>query len=156
MEAIKINNQAVKTSLKWTFIIVSAAFTSTVLLFYSYLLKGLVPASNLTREYLICFGQLAFQGTLLLCTGNKAKMPDYFFELMKVPLLGALLLTPVLVSAFLLYPLTPGAHYYLAYFMAIVIYMFFNHKKRVENIGAPYWLSYTWVLYRVLILMIIL
>jgi hypothetical protein len=136
------------------FIILSAVFTSTVLLYYSYLLEGLVPPSNVFREYVICFGQMVFQGILLITYRQKSElMLLYLKNMMMVSLIGALLLLPLLIILFYIeiYPITC-----LAYFFSIVIIMFFNHKARVKKINAPWWLSYTWVLYRFIVLLFIL
>ena len=136
------------------FVIISAVFTSTVLLYYSYLLHGVVPQSNLIREYIICFGQIGFQGVLLIFGKQKADpIVLYLKQMMTVSLIGGLLLIPLLIVA----------HYVqinpiicLAYFFAVVIFMFFNHKLRIKNINAPWWLTYTWVLYRFIVLLFIL
>lgn len=136
------------------YIIVSAVFTSTILLHYSRLLYPLLPPSNMTREYLICFGQLIFQSAILLCIRSKKTMLfDYLGNMMTVSLLGALLLIPaLLVNHWLV--LSPFL--FLGYFFAVVMCMFLHHMRRVKNIKAPFWLSYTWVAYRCLVLLLIL
>ena len=158
METIKIQTTANKTLLfKTGAILFAAMFTSTVLLFYSFLLKHLVPSSNLIREYCICFGQIFFQGAIILLFIRKNQILfEYLYQMMMVSLLGGLLLLPVLVSALLFFPFNPGSYYYLAYFFMVVLFMFFNHKKRVKKINAPAWLTYTWILYRLIVLLIIL
>jgi hypothetical protein len=37
-----------------------------------------------------------------------------------------------------------------------VLLMFFEHKRRVAKLAMPVFISYTWVLYRVIILLFIL
>jgi hypothetical protein len=138
----------------FVFILAAAVFTSTVLLYYSFLLQQFLPPSNLAREYAICFGQLFFQGILLYILKTKPALTiNYLKNMMMVSLLGALLLIPLLFVAHYI-PIAPLIC--LAYFFAVVFFMFFNHKKRVEDIAAPWWLSYSWVLYRCLVLLIIL
>lgn len=136
------------------YMLMAALFTSTVLYRYSFLLSGLIPASNIWREFLVCFGQLVFQSILLW--GARAGKPlwfDYLGNMMTVSLIGALLLLPaLLVHAFCMIP----ALAYAAYFMMVVAYMFYLHLRRVSYIGAPWWLSATWALYRCLVLWIIL
>ncbi|MBA3665469.1 MAG: hypothetical protein H0W61_14835 [Bacteroidetes bacterium] len=156
MEIIHFTTRSHCAVYKTGYIVFAAVFTSSILLLYSYLLKGLIPSSNLFREYCICFGQLLFQGTLLLLFSKKEMILNYLFEMMKVSLIGAFLLSPVLVSAILFFPFSPGLYYYLGYFFVIVLYMFFNHKKRVKELQAAWWLTYTWVLYRFIVLLIIL
>ncbi|MBA3680607.1 MAG: hypothetical protein H0W73_05510 [Bacteroidetes bacterium] len=145
------------TSFKMVFILLGSIFTATVLLFYSYLLKDLIPSSNLKREYCICFGQIIFQGTLLIIfKTNSGSILNYLYQMVIVSMAGAGLLIPVLVSAFIFFPFGPGVYYYLVYFFGVVIVMFLAHKKRVQLIKAPIWLCYSWVLYRLLVLPIIL
>lgn len=139
------------------FIFFAAGLTSTILLLYSYQLKGFVPSSNLSREYFICFGQIVFQGALLFIFRAKKELVLHYIEqMMSVSLVGALLLTPALVSTALFFPFSPGAIYFLAYFFCIVLFMFLYHKRKVRQIHAPDWLSYTWVLYRLIVLSLIL
>ncbi len=136
------------------YLLVSGVFTSTVLLNYSFLLKGLVPQSNLVREYCICFGQLIFQGSILIAIKTKKEnLFDYLGNMMTVSLIGGLLLLPALIIG---HYAVLSSIIYLAYFFAVVLCMFIQHQKRVKNIHGPVWLSYTWVLYRCLVLLIIL
>jgi hypothetical protein len=141
---------------KIIFILATAAFTSTILLFYSYLLKDLVPSTNMLREYVICFGQIFFQVAIILFFHRKYIVLDYLQQMMTVSFIGALLLLPGIVSNIILFPFSPGSIYFLAYFFVIVLFMFFDHKRRIKKIEAPHWLTYTWVLYRIIVLLIIL
>lgn len=136
------------------YILLTALFTSAVLFRYSFLLTGLIPASNVLREFLICFGQLVFQSLLLWgARAGKRVWFDYLGNMMTVSLIGALLLLPALmVHAFFVLP----SLCYAAYFMTVVAFMFYLHFRRVGYIGAPWWLSATWALYRCLVLWIIL
>jgi hypothetical protein len=136
------------------YLALSAVLTSIILLRYSALLQGIVPASNLFREYAMCFGQIAFQGSLLLLFRlKKEQLFDYLGNMMTVSLIGGLLLLPVLfLSNFVALP----SIFSLAWFFAVVVFMFLQHRKRVRSIKAPAWLSYTWLLYRALVLLFIL
>ncbi|MES2132421.1 MAG: hypothetical protein V4506_08720 [Bacteroidota bacterium] len=136
------------------YILFSAAITSTVLLYYSDSLKTVIPLTNLWREYAICFGQIAFQGGILLLMKTKKEfLFDYLGNMMTVSLLGGLLLMLLLIIRHFI-SFAPIA--YLAYFAGVVLFMFLQHRKRVAWINAPAWLSYTWILYRCLVLFIIL
>ncbi len=136
------------------YLALSAAVTSTILLHYSALLQDMIPASNLYREYAICFGQIFFQGSLLAATRLKKETCfDYFGNMMTVSLIGSLLLLPVwFLSRFITLP----DPFSLAWLVAVVVFMFLQHRKRVRSINAPAWLSYTWLLYRALVLLFIL
>jgi hypothetical protein len=109
------------------------------------------------REFCICFGQIFFQAALLLFFRFRPILIiSYLYQMMSVSLIGAVLLLPVIVSSFIWFPFTPVPGYCLAYFFMVVLIMFLDHKKRVKKIEAPRWLTYTWVLYRLIVLMVIL
>ena len=150
----KVQKNMNTVTYKVGFVLVAACFTSTVLLFYSNLLVPIIPPSNLLREYFICFGQIIFQGLILAVLKTKKELIlTYIVNMMMVSLLGGLLLLPAFVGLFFNLKFQYG---YMIYFLCIALFMFFNHKKRVKNISAPIWLTYTWVLYRCLVLLIIL
>lgn len=135
------------------YILCSAIITSSILFQYSGLLLNFIPHSSYGREYMICFGQIIFQSLLLIFTSSNRKMIwNYIGNMMTVSLIGSFLLLPGLLLA----------HYFsfsyiaLGYFMMVVLFMFFSHVKRVKENQSPVWLSYTWVLYRILVLIMIL
>lgn len=136
------------------YLLISAVLTSSVLYGYSFLLSGLLPPSNVAREFLVCFGQLACQSLLLLAVKSRRQVLfDYLGNMMTVSLIGALLLLPAFaIHALVVLPVL----FYLVYFMAVVALMFCLHLRRVSYIGAPWWLSLSWVLYRCLVLLVII
>ncbi len=136
-----------------TFIILTGIFTSLVLYYYSFLLKGVIPESGLFREFAICFGQLIFQSILLLCFNvSRQKIAEYLKVIMTISFTGAILLLP----AFLIHYFTHQPIVFLICFLFVAAIMFFIHIKKVSEINAPGWLSITWVLYRCLVLIVIL
>ena len=136
------------------FMLLVALFTSWVLNHYSWRLVGFVPASNLFREYAICFGQIGFQLLCLtLVKARKQIVYDYLGNMMTVSLIGALLLLPALIVTHFV---SIAAWAALGYFLLVVTYMLFLHTRRVTYIGAPAWLSISWIVYRLLVLTIIL
>ena len=103
-------------------------------------------------ELMVVFGQLAFQ-VLFIWKLNREKQLNYLFNIMIVSLIGALLLLPFVI----------WKHFYISsafvtviYFFLVVSVMFFDHKRRVKQLGLPWYLSYTWVLYRCIILLLII
>ena len=78
---------------------------------------------------------------------------DYYFNMLLVSLLGSVLLFPLLI-------LNQYSHcsnvFNLAYFFCVVLIMFFVHKRRLAKLHLPGIISYTWILYRFLILIVIL
>jgi hypothetical protein len=138
---------------RMAFILFTAVFTSLILYKYSFLLSGLIPESNLLREFGICFGQLIFQSLLLFASRcDKRTLLDYLGNMMTISFIGGLLLLPALIVG----TFFTSSYFFLAYFFLVVLYMFFLHVRRVKWIGAPAWLSATWVAYRSLILIFIL
>lgn len=141
-------------SYRLAYLLGSAMLTATVLSSYSVLLQDVVPASNPWREYMIASGQIFFQANILLAfKPTKKLLFDYLGNMMTVSLIGSLLLLPLLI---LNHYMTVSSYLALGWFFAVVLYMFLLHHRRVGYIQAPVGLSYTWVLYRVIVLLIIL
>jgi len=77
----------------------------------------------------------------------------YYYNMLLVSLMGALLLWPLLIiNQFD----ACGDTVNLVYFFAVVLCMFFEHKRRVAKLSLRVFISYTWVLYRCIILIFIL
>lgn len=124
--------------------------TSLILVAYSKLIFPYVPQTNFFREFLICGGQVAFQGLLVMVVSKK-RVIHYLGNMMTVSLGGALLLCPAfLCKAFITEPTV-----YLAYFAGVVCLMFFEHRRRVELLSLPWFVSAGWLLYRLIILLVI-
>jgi hypothetical protein len=137
------------------FILISWLLTSLVLTFYSELLAGLIGKPDPGREFLICGGQIIFQGTLLLAL--KRKLPliiNYLATMMAISFAGAVLLLPVLaVSKFI--PAQNPLIYVVA-FLLVAGCMFLQHLRLMKLKCFPKWLSASWVLYRLLVLAVLL
>jgi hypothetical protein len=139
--------------LKLFLITVFAFLISFVLAEYVRGISHLVSIDyNNKVELMVVFGQLAFQ-FLFIWKLNREKQLNYLFNLMIVSLSGALLLLPFVI----------WKHFYnssdfvtVIYFFLVVSFMFFDHKRRVKQLGLPWYLSYTWVLYRCIILLLII
>jgi predicted DCC family thiol-disulfide oxidoreductase YuxK len=143
------------SSYRLAYLVFSWLITSLVLTQYSNLLVQYIGATNLGREFLICAGQMVFQSLLLIAfKKQRATIFEYLGNMMTVSLLGALLLCPMLLCNFVFANTHPLLN--MLYFFAIVTFMLYDHIRRVGFINAPKWLSITWVLYRILVLMLIL
>lgn len=107
-----------------------------------------IKQSNHFREITIALGQLLFQFVFQHKNSLKKQM-DYYGNLITVSLFGSILLCPILV----LNALTSVSFPIIAiWFFTVVLIMFFEHKRRVQLLELPSYLSYTWILYRILIL----
>ena len=99
-------------------------------------------------EFLIVIGQLVFQSVFILKKGW-TKITHYWFNLMLVAGLGAVLLIPFL---FLHRMFEFTDLVIISYFFIVVLIMFIDHRRRVHKLELPWYLCYTWVLYRCIIL----
>lgn len=132
---------------RWAYIVLTCLLAATVLTSYTRLLVPLVPASTFGREFLICGGQLVFQG-IIVAMLNRQRWIHYLGNMMTVSLLGALLLWPALLLRNVVTSPLP----YLLYFMMVVGGMFLEHYRRVKILELPWIVCFTWVLYRFIVL----
>jgi hypothetical protein len=131
------------------YLIFTWAMVGFILTAYARLLTGFVPLGDSYREYLICGGQIIFQG-IVISIYAPAKRWEYLGNMMTISFAGALLLTPILFLPHLLpviYPL---------YFMAVAGLMFLEHIRRTKLLHLGWLLTITWVLYRIAVLVLIL
>lgn len=136
---------------RWLYIAIAWLITSFILTNYSSLLNPLISESSLFREFLICGGQILFQGSIVYLIWPERTI-HYLGNMMTVSMIGAILLMPMLIL---------GHYYensllYAGFFSLVVFYMTLIHFKRVKVLGLPFWLTLTWLLYRGIILLVIL
>ncbi len=126
--------------------------TAFVLFHYSKLLTGVIPESNFYREFLICGGQMIWQLGFISLT-NKNKSWDYLGAMMTISLAGALLLLiGISISNFL----SPEPVVFAAYFIIVGTLMLLEHIRRAKILKLSWTLTLTWVLYRIILLIVIL
>jgi hypothetical protein len=136
---------------RWLYIVFTWIFTSAVLVNYSRLMTPLIPVSSIFREFLVCGGQIIFQGMVAFVV-NRKKVIHYLGNMMTVSLMGAIALLPAF--AFKAFINTP--YFYAAYFLLVVALMFLEHWRRVSTLRLPWIMSASWVAYRFVVLFIIL
>ena len=119
---------------------------------YALLLGFFVPVGNPYREYLICGGQILFQG-IIIGFYAPAKRWDYLGNMMTISFAGALLLLPVLLLSRIpqIVPL-----FYPAWFMLIAGLMLLEHIRRSKLLQLGWLMSITWIIYRIIVLIVIL
>lgn len=142
------NNPDLHLGFRWAYIAFCWLFTSSILAAYAPLLKPLIPATSFAREFFICGGQILFQSSLLLAL-NRERTLDYLGNMMTVSLIGAVLLTPILIMG---QWWNPGALSFCVYFMAVVGVMLFEHARRMPRLGLNVLPTIGWVVYRLLVL----
>jgi hypothetical protein len=125
--------------------------TSLILVRYSQLAAPRVPVSDFYREFLVCGGQIVFQG-IIVSLVKRDRWIHYLGNVMTISLVGALALIPMLLlSGFI-----TSNWFYIGYFMVIVAAMLFEHIRRVRILELPWYITASWVLYRILVLYIML
>jgi hypothetical protein len=136
---------------RWAYIIFAWLVTSFTLVFYSKLAVPLFQESGFAREFIVCGGQIIFQGAIVLLV-RKERAIHYLGNVMTISLGGAIMLCPMfLVAKFL-----DSNLFFVGYFMIVVALMFLEHLRRVKILELPWFISGTWVLYRFMVLYIIL
>ncbi|MDQ6529497.1 hypothetical protein [Flavobacterium sp. LHD-85] len=138
---------------KYRFLFLGFALTITtfVLFGYSNLILNF-PKSTITRELILAFGQIVFQSSFLF-KFDRQTILNYAGNLMTVSLMGSLILTPILIlSQIVQLP----QMIILGWFGVTVLIMFLEHFRRIKILKLPFYLSFTWVLYRILALILIL
>ncbi|WP_289663293.1 hypothetical protein [Flavobacterium panacagri] len=138
---------------KYRFLFIGFALTITtfILFGYSNLIPNL-PKSSITREIILAIGQIVFQSLFLLKL-DKQTILNYAGNLMTVSLMGSLILSPILIlNRFVPLP----NMIVLGWFGVTVFIMFLEHFRRVKILKLPFYLSFTWILYRILALILIL
>lgn len=143
--SFKLHYRLVYLMLAW--LVVSAILTR-----YTPLLSQFVPVGNAWREYLICGGQLIFQGIIISLYDSK-KLWAYLGNMMTISFGGALLLLLMVLLQHLtaMHPIIN-----LVWFGIVVGLMFLEHIRRSNLLHLGWWMTISWALYRVLVLLIIL
>jgi len=127
----------------------AAAFILTK---YAHLLTDFVPLGGEYREYLICGGQMIFQG-IIISFYKKDKLWDYLGNMMTISFAGSLLLIPTLLVArhFEFNPI-----FFMLYFLFVAGLMLFEHIRRSKLLELGWVMSVSWVIYRLIVLGLIL
>lgn len=135
---------------RYIYMLFATVVTSIVLFKFSKTI-GSIPESNFFRECLIALGQIGFQG-LFLSKLKTQKQLTYIGNLMTISLMGSLILMPVLIiNSFFRLPETA----LLTWFGLTVSIMLYEHIRRIKLLELPSYLSFTWVIYRLLVLLLI-
>lgn len=153
--ATHIEGGSIQPTFRLSYRLLYLAFTWLVVAFilthYAVKLAPLVPVGSAYREYLICGGQVFFQG-IIISLYKPGKRWEYLGNMMTVSLGGALLLLPVLAMGMLV---AMPALVYTICFMGVAGLMFLEHIRRTKLLGLGWLLTITWMAYRLLVLLLI-
>ncbi|MEQ7801301.1 DCC1-like thiol-disulfide oxidoreductase family protein [Pedobacter sp. ASV1-7] len=125
--------------------------TAWILSAYTSLIAGTLPAGHAYREYFVCGGQIFFQGGIVFLV-NEKKVWAYLGNMMTISFGGALLLLPGLIVDVWL-QLDPI--FYVLWFLAVAGLMLLEHIRRTKLLNLGWIPTITWVLYRIIVLLII-
>jgi predicted DCC family thiol-disulfide oxidoreductase YuxK len=142
---------AFKLNYRIAYIVIVWLAVSMILSAYAHLLVGLLPGGQVYREYVICGGQVVFQG-LIMYAVDKSKAWSYLGNLMTISLAGALCLLPVLL---IFKFISPEPVFCIAWFLLVAGIMFLEHIRRCKLLGLGWSMTVSWVLYGLIILLII-
>lgn len=139
--------------LKLILIPVFAILISSVLAEFAKTITHLLSINYSGKiEVIVVFGQLVFQ-FIFIWNQHREKHVSYLFNVMTVSLIGAILLIPLLIWK---HYLALSDNLLLIWFFSVVFVMFVDHRRRVKNLELPWYLSYTWVFYRCIVLLLII
>ncbi len=134
---------------RWAYVITTAIFTGFILsIFGAKLSAALGIGYSPFLEYVICFGQIAWQGLAVRTTYN-GKTLEYLGNMSSVSFLGALLIIPVILISNLF---SFGGPYLIISFGIVVLIMLQSHLFRCERLGISKWVTASWIGYRLLVL----
>lgn len=134
---------------RFLYLLFVVLLSSTVLSHFTKPINELMGWSNYwEREFLVCFGQIFWQ-SMVLYKLPKEKLLDYLGNMMTVSLIGTLLLLPILLIN------APSPILNLAYFGAVVGFMFFEHIRRCKILNIGGLPSVSWLVYRLAVLIVI-
>lgn len=141
---------SIQPSFKLHYRLLYLLFTGFVTAFivsaYAGLIIPFLPAGPVYMTYIICFGQLFFQGIIAILF-FRDKIWSYLGNMMTIAFTGALLLLPlILVSKWMhIHPV-----FALIYFLCIVSLMLAEHIRRSKLLQIGGLLTITWVVYYVI------
>ncbi|MEO7306738.1 MAG: hypothetical protein ABIR78_14015 [Ferruginibacter sp.] len=150
---MKYNKIIQAPGFKITVILICIAVTALILHQYAKLIQHLLTIKyDWQFELFMVTGMLVFQYPFIYKKVWALKL-DYYFKMVLVSAMGAFLLVPLLIlNQYSNYTDT----FNILYFFTVVLIMFFTHKRIVAQLDLPVLISYTWVLYRIIILIFIL
>ena len=133
------------------YLLFATLFTAVVLFKYAELIT-LLPKASFNRELVLAVGQIGFQ-YLFIQKLSKQKQLNYLGNLVTVSVMGSLFLFPIL---FLNQFMILNEYVIIAWFGLTVNLMILEHYRRTSILELPKYLTLTWILYRIIALVIIL
>lgn len=143
----------VNLTYRWIYIMLVAIFTGLVLnIFGSRVMGGFGLAHHTYLEWMMCFGQILWQGAAVLLL-RKEKAMDYLGNMSTVSLIGGIFIAIVLLVGLLI---NIGPWVYLGLFGMVVTLMLGEHIRRCSLLHLPPTMTGSWILFRTVFLFVIL
>lgn len=133
--------------------LISISITAYTLSRFSVLIQPLLSIPyDWKLEAAIVTGQLVFQFPLLI-RKYRDRIFIYYYNMLLVALSGSILLWPlILINNY--YPW--NIEWNVLYFFTVVGILFLDHMRRVRKIHLPSYLCYTWIVYRMIVLALLI
>lgn len=135
------------------YLVFTVIFTSLILSRFSLRLGAIMPPGGFYRETLVCAGQVAWQAIAIHFV-QKERRWDYLGNLMTISVAGGMVLLTGLAAGWIFdlhHPL-----FYAGYFCVVVTGMLLEHIRRTKLLELDWRLTASWILYRVIVLLILL
>jgi len=137
---------------RWLYILGVAICTGLILNQFIYPINQYFGSTHLWwREYIICFGQVIWQ-LIASYFITKNRSIEYLGNMSTVSLIGGILIIPLLI---VLQFFNFSAPVMLLYFSGVVGLMLLEHIRRCRLLNLSLGLTFSWILYRMLVLAII-
>ncbi|WP_025743991.1 hypothetical protein [Aquimarina pacifica] len=140
-----MNTYSFRQTKLWGYILMAACTSSIILYYYAKSIPSVIPKDNLLKEICMCSGQILWQG-IIMRLWVKGEITKYLSQMITISLLGSLALIPIII---LNSRAEIGLEFKMTGFFLIVACMIIEHARRVKKIALPEYLTYTWILYRI-------
>lgn len=137
---------------RWSYILVTSVLIAFLLNRYFVQIPLYRNAQfSFVHEWFIVMGQLLFQGSIVFFS-RRDRILHYFGHLMTISMIGSLLLLPIILLNRIWKDLP--VEFYMGYFIIPVSVMIWQHIRRTKLVGIQWFLTVTWILYRVILLVV--
>ncbi|MDY8134488.1 hypothetical protein [Aquimarina sp. 2201CG5-10] len=125
---------------QWVYIIIATVISTITLFYYSKAIPEIIPDDKLILEFLMCSGQIFWQGMIILIFINKKIITSYIYNMITISLLGSLMLIPFLIMN---QKSTFSVEIRVFYFFVVISIMIIEHIRRIKKLGLPTYLTWT-------------
>lgn len=139
------------TKYRLFYITFATLFTALILFQYSKMIV-ILPKATFIREFFLAVGQISFQAFFIQKL-DKQKQLNYIGNLVTVSVIGSLFLFPIIIVN---HYFNLNDYFILGWFGLTVNFMIYEHYRRISLLELPKYLTLTWILYRIIALVIIL